>query len=66
MIKISGCWDTKGIAGTDGRSYILDMHRFTPRDLNYESKVGPLLIDNNEDDDDNDVDKVAEEDKKEF
>lgn len=42
MIKISGCWDTKGIAGTDGRSYILDMHRFTPRDLNYESKVGPL------------------------
>lgn len=42
VFKISGCWDTKGIAGTDGRSYLLDMHRFTPRDLNYESKVGPL------------------------
>ena len=34
-VTISGCRDTKGILGTDNRKYLLDIHRFTPRDLNY-------------------------------
>ena len=38
-MRISGCRDTKGILGTDTRKYMLDIHRFTPRDLNYPTDV---------------------------
>lgn len=34
--RIAGSPDIKGIMGTDNRKYILDLLRFSPRDLNYE------------------------------
>eukprot|EP00027_Filamoeba_sp_ATCC50430_P001401 CAMPEP_0168547004 /NCGR_PEP_ID=MMETSP0413-20121227/3799_1 /TAXON_ID=136452 /ORGANISM="Filamoeba nolandi, Strain NC-AS-23-1" /LENGTH=1303 /DNA_ID=CAMNT_0008577217 /DNA_START=67 /DNA_END=3978 /DNA_ORIENTATION=+ len=43
-VKLCAPVEAKGIIGTDGRKYILDLIRVTPRDTNYTGKENTLTI----------------------
>ncbi|EFA85223.1 150 kDa protein [Heterostelium album PN500] len=43
-VKISTSYDSKGIVGLDGRKYILDIMRATPRDPNYKDDKHMLCL----------------------
>lgn len=43
-VKLCAPVEAKGIIGTDGRKYILDLIRVTPRDSNYTGKENTLTI----------------------
>ncbi|KAI0127724.1 clustered mitochondria-domain-containing protein [Xylariales sp. AK1849] len=44
--------ETKGLMGTDGRKYVLDLYRITPLDVSWMEEVGTLGEDNNKDESD--------------
>lgn len=43
-VKLCCPIEAKGIVGTDGRKYLLDLIRVTPRDTNYQGKTHALTI----------------------
>jgi len=42
---LEGSMETKGLIGTDGRKYVLDLYRVTPLDISWMDQVGTTSID---------------------
>jgi len=57
-VELASCLETKGIIGSDGRNYVLDLLRVTPRDANFIAEST-----NKDSADDEKKDAAAEEEK---